>query len=89
MHACLYALYCSWPSVISGLQGASSTATGAEGTAAYAPSCLVPGAGPRMQARVDVAAGLAVPALVILLCMALWALRCVHAACRKCMHACM
>ncbi|KAG2488304.1 hypothetical protein HYH03_013154 [Edaphochlamys debaryana] len=66
----------SWPDIIVRFQGLVRSASGAESTVAYSPSCLYPGADSATQAQVQLFAALLQPLCVILLVLLLWVLRC-------------
>lgn len=75
---CTYIRYARrWPSALGTLTSAFGSVTGSQtASVSYAPSCFFPHADTAMQARVEVLTALISPALVVLMCIALWAIRC-------------
>eukprot|EP00198_Chlamydomonas_reinhardtii_P008792 XP_001698129.1 predicted protein [Chlamydomonas reinhardtii] len=65
----------SWPDLIVRFQGFLRSASGAENTVAYSPSCLYPEAHSGFQAQVQLVAALVQPFIVLLLVLFLWTAR--------------
>ncbi|KAG2441949.1 hypothetical protein HYH02_009743 [Chlamydomonas schloesseri] len=62
----------NWPALIGKFQGILRSASGAENTIAYSPSCLFSGADGAQQARIEVFASLLQPIFVIAVVLVLW-----------------